>query len=60
MNRLLFTFFAVVGSLLSTSGYTDGADVDRQLYEVRSYLLGDDGDEAAIDAYLSQALLPAP
>ncbi len=30
-----------------------------QLYEVRSYLLGDKPDVAAIDQYLSEALLPA-
>jgi len=30
-----------------------------QYYEVRSYVLGDKGDAAAIDEYLSQALLPA-
>ncbi len=30
-----------------------------QFYEVRSYVLGEKGDVAAIDAYLSQALLPA-
>lgn len=31
----------------------------KQLYEVRTYLLGDNGDEQALDQYLQQALLPA-
>ena len=30
-----------------------------EFYEIRSYILGDSGDAKAIDAYLSQALLPA-
>jgi hypothetical protein len=33
--------------------------VGDQYYEVRSYVLGDKGDAAAIDEYLSKALLPA-
>jgi hypothetical protein len=32
---------------------------DTEYYEVRSYVLGDNGDAAAIDEYLSTALLPA-
>ena len=28
------------------------------MYEVRGYVIGDDGDEAAVDQYLSNALLP--
>ncbi len=35
------------------------SDDSREYYEVRTYLLGDDGDEAAVDAYLRDALLPA-
>lgn len=32
---------------------------DRELYEVRHYVLGDSGDEAMLDAYLENALVPA-
>jgi len=30
-----------------------------QFYEIRSYVLGEKGDEAAVDAYVGDALLPA-
>ncbi|MGI9471455.1 MAG: NIPSNAP family protein [Rubripirellula sp.] len=35
------------------------AEQSHQYYEIRSYVLGEDGDHAAINGYLSQALLPA-
>jgi hypothetical protein len=35
------------------------ADDSHQYYEIRSYILGDNGDAEAIDQYLSGALLPA-
>lgn len=35
------------------------AQTSHQFYEVRSYLLDDDSDPTAIDAYLKDALLPA-
>lgn len=35
------------------------ANDDHQYYEVRSYVLGENGDPEAVDAYLRQALLPA-
>ena len=31
----------------------------RQFYELRTYVLGEDGDHSLIDAYLSKALIPA-
>ncbi len=34
------------------------AQESRQIYEVRTYLLGEAGDEAAVDGYLRDALLP--
>lgn len=37
---------------------SDAVDA-RQFYEVRSYVLGDKGDSAAIDRYLRDALIPA-
>jgi NIPSNAP len=59
MYRLCLTLIVFLGGFALTSGITNAADAERQLYEVRTYLLGDSGDEAAIDAYLSDALLPA-
>ena len=59
MNRLFRILTVLLGGFALTSGITSAAELGRQLYEVRSYLLGDNGDEAAIDAYLSEALLPA-
>ena len=56
MNRtrsLFFLSFAVL------SAFRLSADDSTQYYEVRSYLLGDQGDAGAIDDYLSKALLPA-
>jgi hypothetical protein len=49
---LSFVILACFGALVS------GAKGD-QYYEVRSYVLGDNGDAAAIDEYLNTALLPA-
>ena len=44
--------------VLSGANRRSSASSD-QFYEVRSYVLGDKGDAAAIDEYLSNALLPA-
>ncbi|WP_345682980.1 NIPSNAP family protein [Novipirellula caenicola] len=44
-------------TLIPSTG--QAAPPDRELYEVRSYLLGDKGDAKAIDAYLKDALIPA-
>ncbi|SMP66015.1 NIPSNAP protein [Neorhodopirellula lusitana] len=40
-----------------TSVTDDGAGT--QFYEVRTYVLGEDGDAEAVDAYLQDALIPA-
>ena len=34
------------------------SDIRAEVYEVRGYVIGDDGDEEAVDQYLSNALLP--
>lgn len=35
------------------------ANLQAELYEIRGYVLGENGDEAAVDQYLSKALIPA-
>lgn len=54
---LCYCVFSVYSAAVVTSA--GQATADGQLYEVRSYLLGEDPDDAAIDQFLSQALLPA-
>lgn len=56
MIRIVFSLF-LLSMVISSSSLS--ADQSQQYYEVRSYILGDNGDAAAIDQYLSQALLPA-
>ncbi|QEF96808.1 hypothetical protein Mal15_08380 [Stieleria maiorica] len=58
---------AATASLLTlflfASPVTRGADPNNQAtkqhYEIRTYLLGEDGDAAAVDHYLQHALIPA-
>ena len=38
---------------------TEGTETTKQLYEIRSYVLGVHGDAAAVDQYLEKALVPA-
>ncbi len=59
MNHLLRRLTALAGFFVLFPTVVPGADVDRQLYEVRTYLLSDKSDEAAIDRYLAEALIPA-
>ena len=51
--RRLSVCLALFCALLSTS------ELRAELYEIRGYLLGEQGDENAVDQYLSEALLPA-
>lgn len=53
---LFFASLAMIASALSNPA--DAAET-REYYEVRSYVLGDKGDAAAINAYLKDALIPA-
>src|SRR6056297_966893 len=59
----VFERYGWVGILLVVGAMTfrsAGATAEEaELYEVRHYLLGDDGDEAALDAFLKDALIPA-
>ncbi len=55
----LFLGLLVTLGLMMTSGSVAAADADRQLYEVRRYVQGENSDPAAIDSYLQDALLPA-
>ena len=38
---------------------TSPSNIKAELYEVRGYILGDNGDEESVDEYLSHALIPA-
>lgn len=53
---VFWTLFFLVASAPSV---LKSQDTEHQFYEVRSYVLGENGDSPAIDEYLSQALLPA-
>lgn len=46
-------------SLLTPPAHAEDAAAKTEFYEIRTYVLGDDGDEAALDQYLKSALLPA-
>ncbi|QDT09371.1 NIPSNAP family protein [Planctomycetes bacterium K23_9] len=50
---------ASIACVLTPALRAEETDSNHQYYEVRSYVLGDKGDEKAVDQYLSQALLPA-
>ncbi len=63
MSRFSFGFAARLAVCFASAfvchASLTAAEVDRQLYEVRSYLLNEKSDEAAIDKYLAEALIPA-
>lgn len=55
LTTLCLFVFAAIGTVPAW-GQESAA---KQFYEVRTYVLGADGDEDAVDQYLSEALLPA-
>ena len=56
----IFVLSVLIGSATSAQENTGvQEDGSRQLYEVRSYLLGEQSDAELIDDYLRQALIPA-
>lgn len=57
---LSLVFMTMFGTA-ATTAIADESNVDatKQYYEVRTYLLGDNGDAQAVDQYLEHALLPA-
>jgi hypothetical protein len=57
MNNMFFQTATLLAAYCVTSCILP-ADTQAEVYEVRGYLLGDSGDERAIDKYLSNALLP--
>lgn len=62
MSRLwiaVCSFVLAVGLLSGRATAADDALGARQFYEVRSYLLAEQGDAAALDHYLREALIPA-
>ncbi len=52
----VMTLFA---SLFCTLAVARGDDSQRQYYEVRTFLLGENGNAEAVDQYIKNALLPA-
>lgn len=62
-RNLLITAASLLTLALFGPGATRAAESEtpmtKQYYEVRTYLLGDNGDAAAVDRYLEHALLPA-
>lgn len=54
-----FVLAAVIAAICSAPANAAETAMDKQFYEVRTYQLGASGDEAALDQYLSEALLPA-
>jgi hypothetical protein len=61
LTLLASTLLLVIGVSVTRASWAAEPDAEtaKQCYEVRTYLLGDEGDSAAIDRYLSEALLPA-
>ena len=57
MVRLLCTLLVLCVCFVLPTWSEDGQS--KQVYEIRSYLLGENGDPEAIDQYLSDALVPA-
>ncbi len=56
--RLLFTIATLAMISVTTATPVHSAD-DHQYYEIRSYVLGNNGDAEAINGYLKDALIPA-
>ena len=61
MNHNFLFFFAFLFATLSINIDADMASAadGHQFYEVRSYVLGDDGDSVAVESYIREALMPA-
>ncbi len=61
MNRVFLhnPLICLVITVMAVSGGVSAAESENQFYEIRTYILGENGDLKAIDQYLSEALLPA-
>ncbi len=62
ISTVLATFAFAVLAVLQTAPARAQASLSpsgKQYYEIRTYLLGEDGDRQAVDDYLRDALLPA-
>lgn len=56
---MICTLLLALTSILTPPAQADEPAAGSQFYEVRTFVLGENGDEAAVDAYLESALLPA-
>ena len=59
MKSLFFSVLSLALLCVMQTSTTTAADGGKQFYEIRSYILGEEGDADAIDQYLSNALVPA-
>ena len=59
MNRFSLHLSCTLLTVLALTVTARADDTNLQYYEVRSYILGENGDADAIDQYLRQALVPA-
>ncbi len=60
MNRIIVNaWICALCAAVTLPGQLVAAENDPQYYEIRSYILGENGNSDAIDNYLSKALLPA-
>ena len=59
MKNMILNSFVMLAAMTLITSTARAAQPDRELCEVRSYLLGEKGDAKAIDAYLQDALVPA-
>ena len=58
VNQSLFRFF-FLGLAMWGCAVIAPSHLQAELYEIRGYVLGENGDEAAVDKYISEALIPA-
>ncbi|NND96020.1 MAG: hypothetical protein HKN47_01675 [Pirellulaceae bacterium] len=59
MKTLLKYMLGITTFLCMHANFSRADDDNQQFYEVRSYVLGEKGNQEVLDQYLSQALLPA-
>ena len=57
MNKIFFQT-ALLLTAFCINFYIFPSDIRAEVYEIRGYIIGDNGDEAVVDQYLSNALLP--
>ncbi len=59
LNILACLLMLNMTTFFTPPAHAQTAQTNAEFYEVRTYVLGDNGDEAALDKYLQSALIPA-